>query len=262
MSLVLNSGFTIGPGVVLDGSSSVPPVITSNLVLYLDARDYAGTGPTWTSRLGSDATLYHSPTREVSGPGYFTFVPTFKQYAEVPWIGNLSNWTVEAWFRTSAVLSNTNAIAVVCTTYDDPETGQYYGNLNYCIGNNSVSPFSNNNLQAGYFNGNWHETEGYTPTVSQWVQMVARFDGSTLASYVNGETFNVVSAIGSSTANGAPTRIARRWDGVPSNPNQYGYDATANYFPGDISVVRIYDAALSTEQIAQNFEAERLRFGL
>ena len=38
MSLVLNSGFTIGPGVVLDSNPYIPPSVVSNgLVLHLDA---------------------------------------------------------------------------------------------------------------------------------------------------------------------------------------------------------------------------------
>jgi hypothetical protein len=38
MSLVLNSGFTIGPGVVLDANPDVPPsIVTDGLVLHLDA---------------------------------------------------------------------------------------------------------------------------------------------------------------------------------------------------------------------------------
>jgi hypothetical protein len=51
MSLILNSGFTIGPGVVLDANPYIPPpppsVVSSGLVLHLDASNpYCYTGET------------------------------------------------------------------------------------------------------------------------------------------------------------------------------------------------------------------------
>ena len=48
MSLILNSGFTLGPGVVLDANPYIPPsVVSSGLVLHLDASNpYCYTGET------------------------------------------------------------------------------------------------------------------------------------------------------------------------------------------------------------------------
>jgi hypothetical protein len=39
-------------------------------------------------------------------------------------------------------------------------------------------------------------------------------------------------------------------------------DAAARYFAGNIAIAQLYNIALSAEQVAQNFAADRARFGL
>ena len=80
MSLVLNSGFTIGPGVVLDAGYIPPPtIITDGLVAHLDAgitASYPGTGSTWHDLSGhsADATLQGTVGFiDLGANSYFTF---------------------------------------------------------------------------------------------------------------------------------------------------------------------------------------------
>jgi hypothetical protein len=39
-------------------------------------------------------------------------------------------------------------------------------------------------------------------------------------------------------------------------------DAGARFFNGNIAIAQLYNTALSAEQVAQNFAADRARFGL
>jgi hypothetical protein len=39
-------------------------------------------------------------------------------------------------------------------------------------------------------------------------------------------------------------------------------DAAARYFNGNIAIAQLYNIALSAEQISQNFQADRARFGV
>jgi len=240
--ITLGSGITIGAGVSINYG-----IVTTNLALSLDAQTYPGSGTTWPATVGPDATLYNGVTWTDTGPGYFTFVPSSLQFATAPNIGDLSNWTVECWFKVTSNFAGYEYPALVTTVYQEQD-GTLYSNINYTL---STYP-DNTTLTTGYFNGAWHTTSGFTPTVGDWYQMVGTFDGTTLKTYVNGVEFSSAAGSGASIANGAPIRIARRWDG----------DGEAKYFmPAEISVVRVYSAALTSAQVHQNFNALRARFG-
>lgn len=235
----------MGGGITINRS---PTVITTGLVLNLDAQNYSGSGTTWPATVGPDATLYNGVTWTSSGPGYFTFVPSSLQFADTPNIGDLSSWTVECWFKTTSSFSGYAYPALVTTVYQDQE-GNNYGNINYTL---SIYP-DGTTLTNGYYNSNWDNTSGFAPTVGEWYQMVGTFDGTTLKMYINGVEFSSTSGIGASIANGGPVRIARRWDG----------DGQAQYFmPAEISVVRIYNTALTAAQVTRNFYALSSRFGI
>lgn len=226
----------------------------SNLIQYLDAADYGGSGSTWTARVGTNATLYASPAWSSSNGGYFTFTPASLQYADTPFLGNLGTWTAECWFKTSADLNTKEATAVLTTVYDNG-AGTNYGQINYCLGNNSAGGY-NSYIKAGYYNAvnaGWHETTGFIPVIGTWYQMVGTFDGTTITTYVNGSSYATAAGDGASTANGAPTRIARRWDGPES---------AQHYFPGSVAIVKIYNEALNAGQVSGTFNANRSRFGI
>ena len=77
MSLVLNSGFTIGPGVVLH-SGAGSQLVTDGLTMWLDAGNpasYSGSGTTWydLSGTGSNIALVNAPTWTAGTPSYFSF---------------------------------------------------------------------------------------------------------------------------------------------------------------------------------------------
>jgi hypothetical protein len=199
--------------------------------------------------VGNNATLYNGVTWHDTGPGYFNFNPSSLQFAEAANTGNLSSWTVECWFRTTQSLASYSFPALVTTTYDNGQ-GTGYGQINYVL-----SPYINggNTITAGYYNGSWHNTSNYTITQGTWYQMAGTFDGTTMKLYVNGSETSSVSGDGSSQANGGPIRIARRWDG----------GGEAQYFlPADIATVRVYNTALTSAEVLQNYNTERGRFGL
>ena len=241
----IGPGIKFGPGVTIIYK---PGPVTDNLVLNLDALNYSGSGTTWPSTVGPDATLYNGVSWTGASPSYFTFDPASLQFADAPNIGNLANWTVECWFNITTGWASGGFPALVTTVYQE-ENGTLYSNINYVL---STYP-GNTTITNGYFNGNWSNTAGFAPTVGEWYQMVGTFDGTTLKTYINGVEFASAAGNGASIANGGPVRIARRWDG----------DSQAQYFmPAEISVVRIYDTALNDSQVLRNFNALKSRFGI
>ncbi len=227
------------------------PLIDGNLKFWIDAAQttsYSGSGSNWAdlSTSSSNVTLYGSPTftsNETAGD--ITFVPASTQYGMTSTnLGSMPNFTVEAWVKVNASLTGVVSSVV---------TNEYNGSsdLNYSIGTNRAP--TDYNLCVGFFNGAWRNTTGFVPTLNVWYQIVGTYDGTTLTQYVNGTANGSPLSYSGVSSSGGNTRIARRWDSDT---------ASGNLFPGDISVVRIYNRALSADEVAQNFNAHRRRYNI
>jgi hypothetical protein len=241
-------------------AGSSPPPATVTAIMSLIASDYSGSGTTWTDSSGSShpGTLVNTPAYQgATIPKYFTFDKASTEFVQGPDLGNLSTWTIEAWFRLTEPLGNTTATALITTTYEDGN-GINYGNINYTFSNYIENGGSyNDQLTVGFFDGNWHTTAGFVPTVGRWYHVVGTYDGNIIRQWVDGSIDTTRTITATPIANGGPVRIARRWDGYPSTPNLGNYDASLNFFSGDISVVKIYNGVLTDEQIVNAYETTK-----
>jgi len=228
------------------------PVADSSLRFWVDAAQsasYPGTGSSWNnlSPATSTVTLYNGPAFDnIDGGGSLVFTPSSLQYGDNNAnLGNMSTFTVEAWAKVTASLTG-QVTAIVTNQYN------LASSLNFSIGTNNAP--TNYNLVAGFFNGAWRNssTTGFNPTLNQWYHFLGTYDGSTLNFYVNGSLHSSLSYTGTPSSGGT-IRIARRWDDTL---------ASGNLFPGEIGVVRIYNRALSLDEITTNFNAHRNRYGI
>jgi hypothetical protein len=224
-------------------------------VMSLFADSYSGTGVAWPDSSGQNngATLVNAPTFHNSTPKYFTFDRSSTQYVQGPAIGDLYRWTIESWFRISEPLSNTAITSIITTTYDDPgviSTGQ----VNYAMSNYTTGASGSDYVTIGFYNGNWHTTSGFIPTVGQWYHVVGAYNGSSLTQWVNGNIVNGINLTEFSSANGGAVRVGRRWD--------YAANDAQQFFPGDIAVARIYSGALNNDDVVALFNATKSTYGL
>lgn len=225
-----------------------PRIVTNGLMFCLDAvnpRSYPGSGTTWSdlSANKKNATLTNSPTYTSGSAAAFTFVPASSQYASANDLGNMSTWTIESWFQVTSSLSGVIS-TVVCNQYD------LTSKLNFSMGTNRAT--SNYNLCVGFFDGAWRNTNGFAPSLNTWYHVVGTYDGTTVKQYVNNALDTSLTYSGTPQS-GGEVRIGRRWDDTVSS---------ANLFPGKISVIRIYNRALTVNEISQNFSATRSRYGI
>jgi hypothetical protein len=213
---------------------------SKNALLYVDAASYPGTGTIWTdlSSNANNATLVGSPGY-TSSPGYFTFnglgsnyVSTTASKFNVAYTGK----TVMVAARMTAVtagayrcLFGTNTGTRNFNTYIySPSTGVYQIHWS-AGGSGGVS----NNLPL---------------TTNQWfIAAVTQTTGGLVSYYFNGQP------VGTNTGITFIQYAANGGEFVALGDN---------YWYGDIGVCAVYGRALSRNEITQNFNALRSRYGL
>ena len=233
------------PPTISSTSAIVTSPILDSLRLNLDAGDpasYSGSGTTWTdlSGSGNNATWQATPTFDSAHGGTFNLNGS-TQFATTSSIST-DVFTVEVWAKFNAL--NNNYACLV--------TNVYTGNkINYAI-----CFWGNSTIRAGYHQAGtgWvgGTTGAFTPVVDTWYQFVYTVAKSG-SNYIGTLYVNNSAISGTTTSTIAPTsdpagiRIGRLWD-------------VGQYINGSIPVVRIYNRALTTTEIAQNYNALLPRF--
>ena len=231
---------------ILGIKDSGEKIVIDGLIRYFDAaqiRSYPGSGTSWTDLIRDNTTgsLVNGPTFNSSNGGSINFDGTNDKvnFADTGLPTGTSSRTVSIWFlfdqmRFQAAIS-----------YGTPNVTN--SRQNWAIGtlNNKI----------------WMTTEGPnynfgedTRTVNTWYNAAATYDGTNLTRFINGvqvATNNVVTdgAQLNTVLNGT-LRIGD-YDTVFGGP-----------WDGRVANVLIYNRALTSAQVLQNYNAQRVRFGL
>ena len=217
-------------------------------LVYLDSgisSSYPGSGSTWFDlTTGNNATLINTPTYTSDFDGILEFNNTSLEYATIPNIGTLQNWTLEVWVRFTSSL--TGQISMVVGNEFNLSSS-----INFTIGTNSAP--SSYNIVAGFFQNGWYNTTGFAPILNTWYQIVGTYDGSTIRQYVNGSASGGTLNVSATLQSGGEVRIMRRWDSALTS---------SNLFNGDLAIVKIYDKVLNSDQINSLWNINKTRFGL
>jgi hypothetical protein len=231
-------GVTIPPGITISSGPPVPP--TPSLALSLDAAGYTS-GPWVDTVSGFSFTLYNGVSYSSDGGGSLQFVPGSSQYAECTTsLSSLNTWTIETWHYYAGGNVGTHPTIVT-------EVYEVGSSINYALGStDSSSPV----LDTGFYNGDWRSTfGGYSLTAGYWYQIVGTYDGSTIKLYVNSILTRQRVYTYAPTSSNQGIRLMRRWD-------------LANYWGGKLAIVKIFQDALSQEEVEAAWNANKARFGL
>jgi hypothetical protein len=223
------------------------PVVDSSLVLWLDAgqaSSYSGSGTTWTdlSGLGNNETLINGPTYSSSNGGIFTFNGS-TQYSIGP--------------RPSSIVTNGGLSVVIWAKWTT--TGTTVSTIQALVDNNhSGSPVQgfvmqdrpdlSKSLTWGGAQSTFQVGDG------TWRCCIGTNDGVTSKLYING-------VLDASSTESYPAT-------VQSNVNIGSWESGRNlgyggrYLNGSVGLVMLYNRALSADEVAQNFNALRRRFGI
>lgn len=233
------------------------PLVDGNLILWLDAgqsTSYTGTGTTWTdlSTNSLNGTLVNTPTFD--SQGWIVFDRTqservdFGDSASVDFTGT-APYTLEAWVHP---LSNypTQTYAGIFNHESNLGGGRDGWNM-WLRGNaaqNTTMTFATERFALGSQNAPSFSLNE-SVVVNNWHHIVTTYDGTNIRMYRNGNLAAGPSASSLSITNTTVTmNIASR--------------GTGSYFNGRISIARIYNRALTTDEVEQNFDANRRRYGI
>ena len=227
-----------------------PRIVTDGLVLCLDAADnnsYPGSGTTWTdlSGNGNNGTLNNGPTFSSANRGSIVFDGTND------WISVTRNSSLSP---TSAITEE--AMIFRTSTSDQVFIGLQYGSSTE---NSYALWYEGGAVRVLIRNSSGMVIVTYTVTLSlnTWYHLIHTYDGTNQKIYINGELKQTTATTGSIVYDANNTVITLGAD------NNLGYNTgQVAYMNGRISMVKIYNRALSASEVLQNYNAIKGRFGL
>lgn len=227
---------------------NTPPIVTNGLICNLDAGNrmsYVGSGTTWTDLSGNNnsGSLVSSPTYDVTNLGSFTTNGTNNYIAiasSSAWNFGTSSFSVGAWYKAVGAQANlvrydTGLSAGLWWLYTDSTT------ISFRIYNSNRATNSSVSYTIPNTNGTWHYLVGVRDSGSL---MRLYYDGALVSSATETAGINVIAGSGAYPAIG---RLG---------------SFNGEYCAYTVSNVHMYNRALSTQQVAQNYNALKSRFGL
>jgi hypothetical protein len=199
----------------------------------VNPKSYPGSGTTWNdlSTNRNTVTFGSSPNYNSSN-GSFSFASS--NYGT---ISNLTNFVY-----------GSNPRTITCWMYVNSITsGSYYWGWSYGSANSNQAMFLGTNNNTFYFGGYGNDVTSNGVPLLTWFNMTGTYDGTTAILYVNGIEVN---------------RAAKSWN----TTQNVGYIANqVNGFEilnGGISICSLYNRVLTAQEVLQNYNAHRGRYGL
>lgn len=226
-----------------------PKIVTDGLVLIIDAankKSYPGSGTTWTDLSGNNhnVTLTNGPTYSSDNGGIINFdgtddtgeisslaayshtqAHTYEAFVDITHNGPSYRWLLNnggVAGGTSAIYSTSSTLGILPRFFFD--------------GGNAVVNCQDGGVNK-YFPFGWHH-------------FIWRYNGNqTVTFFVDGVQYNTIAT-------------ARTWAATNTNP-RFGAWYNGNYDAEfSLSIARIYNQALTSTEVLQNYNATKTRFGL
>ena len=216
----LPTGFTYMKGAIKN----------ADLELHLDPASYSGSGTTWTADVGNDGTLVGNTSYDEELGDFFDLDGS-GDYISLNTSGYLDgDFTLEMWWNFDSFSSGYQML---------------WGGQGYSTGTGlGAYIYGNGTLYT------WHSVNGgATPpmgqsgtvlTAGKWHHIVTTRSGTTFTNYVDGVQIQTGTGTSVSLAS-ANTTIGKH------------YNSTAYDVDGRVGQVRVYDNALSSDQVLQNY---------
>jgi hypothetical protein len=224
-------------------SAGGPDLIQDGLVLCLDAGDrnsYQSGSLSWFDLSGNNnsGSLVNGPTFNTGSLGSIVFDGT-NDYVQVNAV-NSSYFTLSVWAKWTQFFSSNQGHSLVSNNTSTSNGYMLYQSTEFPY--NRVKIFVvTTTLQALDITS--------LLSTNVWYNIVGTYNGSFIRLYLNGILDSSTSQTGITVSNPSSLIIGKV---------SYGN----SYFNGDIASTQIYNRALSAQEILQNYNAYKSRFGL
>jgi hypothetical protein len=227
-----------------------PRIVTNGLVLCLDAanpKSYGGSGTVWKdlSGNGNNGTLTNGPTFDSGNGGSIVFDGTDDRVLITSPFGDV-DWSTIPWtFSSFMKLDTTGNRALVCLNSAN--------NTHYVV----------NNVFFTDKKSYWYFIKNSVPTQTNFTQTIGVFDINEIFHFTM-----VYNGLGLSTQNiffyKNGTQLTTSSGGSAAITNSSGIQlGGTNYrLDGNVYEFMLYNRALTPQEIQQNFNATKNRFGL
>lgn len=233
-------------------------VINNGLIFYLDAgniKSYSGSGLTWSDLTLNKfkAVLYNGPTFSRNSIGF----DGVNDYVQIDHNSQLAQ-TYSMSFNTWIYNSNWNSMTNNCKVFSKTQTGGYaFGSSIFTVG---VMEY------ISYIGGAYRSVTYSLSSLtnSMWYNFSGSWDSRYLKLYVNGVSVSTLDyglVIGSTSAT---SYISYSYNNILAIGAEPGATSSidGNYWVGNIAMLQLYNRALSSSEVLQNFNALRTRFNL
>ena len=218
-----------------------PPVVTSGLTLYLDAGNplsYNGSGTTWYDMNGSvtNGTLVSGVTFD-SGTTKSMIFDGINDYVALGSFFTYNYFTISLWVNPG----------VTQIQYADIFDNNHTGNRNFVLQQNILNTNQYSFICLNAVNNS--ETPKFYLTANMWTHLTLVWNNDKASFYING----VLSGTGNSAnpiSYNTTSLLIGNWNGGGRNWN------------GKIGNFLVYNRVLSQQEITQNFNSQRTRFGV
>jgi len=217
-------------------------IVTDGLVLNLDAGDYASyprSGTTWydISGNGNNGTFTNGPTYDSANKGSIVFDGS-DDYVSV---GNLGSFTSMS----------------ICTFMKRDGNQVNYAGLVFSRGTNTTGlGYRGATNQLGYHwndsSNTWSWASGLVPPDGEWIMAALCVSGSVATMYMCSSS-GITSA-----SNTSYTHTSTTVDDLKIGEDE----SVVRHSKGNVATVQIYNRALSSTEIQQNYDALKGRYGL
>jgi hypothetical protein len=217
-------------------------IVTNGLVLCLDAgskKSYPGTGNVWRdlSGNGNNGTLTNGPTFSSANGGSIVFDgnndhATLGSPSKLTALFGTNTVSVDVWLRRSANIDG-QRIVFDSGTSENIQIDCISNQLAFSIG----TPSAVRSLRS------------VSLDLDIWYNYIGVYNGSTITTYLNSIQSSQVSQSGNIATDSGGFFIA-------------AYTSSGWNFPGRIAIVKVYNRALTIQEIQQNFNATRGRYGI
>jgi hypothetical protein len=228
-------------------------IVTNGLVLNLDAANprsypqpYNGTVWTDLSGNGNNGTLVNGPTFNSGNGGSIVFDGVDDRVFRNSSINTGQNFTVNAWIYPTILGTTRRAIIGNSYSFSGRE-GWFFCTAGANINNTFFLSIGSDTAYSIAI------ANTLTPNTWCYVTAVVTGGGNTITLYKNGQSVNsAVSALNSGTITYGTQEFYVGWR----------HSGNADPYTGRIAQTTIYNRALSQQEILQNFNATRARFGI